>query len=59
MNTANMLINVAAILAGLVIYILISNTKWGKAHQDYQYAIMLMAMMAAVLIGGLVRWLIV
>ncbi len=59
MNTVNMLINVAAIIAGLAIYILISNTKWGKARQDYQYAIMLMAMMVAVLIGGLIRWLVV
>ena len=52
-----MLINVAAILAGLVIYIFISNTKWGQTHQQFQYAIMLMAIMAAVLLGGLARWL--
>ncbi|WP_167511301.1 hypothetical protein [Pseudobutyrivibrio xylanivorans] len=58
MNTANMLINVAAILAGLMIYIFISNTKWGKDHEQFQYAIMLMAIMAAVLLGGLARWLI-
>ena len=58
MDTANMLINVAAIFAGLLIYIFISNTKWGKKHEQYQYAIMLMAIMAAVLLGGLVRWLV-
>lgn len=58
MNTANMLINVAAILAGLMFYILITNTKWGRKHEDYQYAIMLIAIMAAVLLGGLVRWLV-
>lgn len=57
MDTANMLINVAAILGGLVIYIFISNTKWGKSHEQYQYAIMLIAIMAAVLLGGLARWL--
>ena len=57
MDTTNMLINVAAILAGLVIYIFISNTKWGRTHQQFQYAIMLMAIMAAVLLGGLARWL--
>ncbi|MBQ7149134.1 MAG: hypothetical protein IJR96_10345 [Pseudobutyrivibrio sp.] len=57
MDTANMLINVAAILGGLGIYILISNTKWGRAHEQYQYAIMLVAVLAAVLLGGLARWL--
>lgn len=57
MDTANMLINVAAILGGLCIYIFISNTKWGKAHVQYQYAIMLVAVMASVLIGGVARWL--
>ena len=58
MDTANMLINVVAILAGLGFYILITNTRWGKAHEDFQYGIMLMAIMAAVLLGGLVRWLV-
>ena len=56
MDTVNMIINVIAILAGLTIYIGISNTKWGKAHQEYQYATMLGAILLAVLIGGLIRW---
>lgn len=55
MNYINMLINVAAILAGLFIYIAISNSKWGKAHEEYQYAIMLAAILSAVLIGGCIR----
>ena len=58
MDTANMIINVIAILAGLTIYIGISNTKWGKAHSQYQYTIMLVAILLAVVIGGLIRWLV-
>lgn len=52
-----MLINVAAIVSGLFIYIFICNTKWGKEHEQIQYAIMLMAILFAVLVGGLIRWL--
>jgi hypothetical protein len=52
-----MLINVAAILAGLVLYIFVTNTKWGKDHEQYQYMIMLGTILLAVLIGGLLRWL--
>ncbi|CBK73731.1 hypothetical protein CIY_08570 [Butyrivibrio fibrisolvens 16/4] len=57
MDTANMLINVAAILAGLVLYIFVTNTKWGKDHEQYQYMIMLGTILVAVIVGGLLRWL--
>ena len=57
MDTANMLINVAAIFSGLGLYIFISNTKWGKAHIEYQYMIMLGTILVAVLVGGFLRWL--
>lgn len=57
MNTANMLINVAAILFGLALYIFITNTKWGKAHEEYQYMIMLGTILFAVIVGGILRWL--
>lgn len=59
MDTVNMIINVIAIVAGLTIYIGISNTKWGKSHQQYQYAIMLGAILLAVIIGGFIRWLVI
>ncbi|MBR1622627.1 MAG: hypothetical protein IJ675_01775 [Pseudobutyrivibrio sp.] len=59
MDTVNMIINVIAILAGLTLYIGVSNTKWGKAHSQYQYAIMLGAILMAVLIGGFIRWLVI
>ncbi len=58
MDTANMLINVAAIITGLFLYIFITNTKWGKDHEQIQYAIMLATILVAVLIGGMIRWLI-
>ncbi|MCR5195523.1 MAG: hypothetical protein K6D38_04345 [Pseudobutyrivibrio sp.] len=58
MDTANMLINVVAILSGLVLYIIVTNTKWGKKHEDIQYAIMLGTILFAVLVGGLIRWLV-
>jgi len=57
MEINNMIINVIAICSGLAIYIAISNTKWGKEHEQFQYAIMLAAILSAVLIGGLIRWL--
>ena len=56
MDTSNMIINVIAIFSSLIIYVGITNTKWGKAHSQYQYAIMLGAIMFAVLFGGLIRW---
>ena len=55
MNTANMLINVGAIVEGLGLYIFITNTRWGKAHEQFQYAIMLGTIMVAVVIGGMLR----
>ncbi len=48
-------INLVAIFAGLALYIGIGHTKWGKEHEQYQYAIMLGAILAACLIGGCLR----
>ena len=57
MNYVSLIINVAAIMAGLALYIVLVNSKWGKSHENFQYAIMLAAIMFAVLVGGFVRWL--
>ena len=43
--------NVIAVFVGLGIYIIIANTKWGKAHSKAQYAIMLVCVILAVLVG--------
>lgn len=58
MDYISLIANVVAIFAGLALYIGISNTKWGKAHSQFQYAIMLAAVLFAVLVGGLIKWLI-
>ena len=58
MDWSGLICNLIAIFAGLFIYIGILHTKWGKTHEDYQYAIMLAAVIGACLIGGLLRWLI-
>ena len=57
MDTANMIVNVIAILSGLALYMAIVNSKWGKAHEGFQYAIMLGTILFAVLVGGFIRWL--
>ncbi len=57
MSTSNMIINVIAILSGLMLYMAIVNSKWGKAHEQFQYAIMLGTILFAVLVGGIIRWL--
>jgi len=59
MDWAGLIINVAAIFAGLALYIVILRTKWGQEHEGYQYAIMLLCIIAACLIGGLLRYLFV
>ncbi|MBE5917219.1 MAG: hypothetical protein E7273_10310 [Pseudobutyrivibrio ruminis] len=58
-NTVNMFINVVAILAGLCLYIGVMNSSWGKKHQEYMYAIMLGTIIFAVIVGGVIRWLVV
>lgn len=55
MDSRNMLINVVAILVGLALYIIVTNTKWGKEHEQFQYMIMLGTIMMAVCIGGFLR----
>ena len=52
-----MIINVIAILSGLGLYMAIVNSKWGKAHEEFMYAIMLGTILFAVLVGGFIRWL--
>ena len=59
MNTVEFIVNVSAIFAGLFIYMGIMRTNWGKKHANHQYAIMLLAVLLAALIGGTLRWLLV
>ena len=55
MDWAGLAVNVAAIFIGLAFYLGISRTKWGKEHQEYQYGIMLAAVLAACVVAGVLR----
>ena len=55
MDWMGLVINVAAIFIGLAIYLGISRTKWGEEHKEYQYAIMLAAILAACVVAGGLR----
>lgn len=57
MDWLNMVINIIAIFVGLAGYLGIMHTKWGREREDYQYAIMLAAILGACLIGGALRML--
>lgn len=51
MDWIGLISNFIAIVFGLVIYIVITNSKWGKSHDKYQYAVMLLCVMLACLFG--------
>ena len=55
MNWVEMLINVVAIFGGLGLYIAVMNSKFGRTHEQWQYAIMLVTIICACLIGGVLR----
>lgn len=55
MDWIGLMINLTAIFAGLGLFIGIGHTKWGKEHTEYQYAIMLATILAACVIGGILR----
>lgn len=58
MDWQGLFINLAAIFAGLFLYIGISNTQWGRDHEEYQYAIMLFSVLGACFVGAFLRWLV-
>jgi hypothetical protein len=55
MDWFGLFINVVTIFIGLGFYIGICNSKWGKEHTQYQYAIMLAAVLLACVAGWLLR----
>ena len=55
MDWLGLVINLVAIASGLAIYIVISRSKWGREHEEYQYAIMLFSVLGACVAGGLLR----
>ena len=52
LSIVKLIINVAACFLGLAIFLIVSNTKWGKENAKHAYAIAAGSLLAAVLIGG-------
>ena len=55
MEFTKVIVNVAAIFAGLAIYILIMKTPFWKKHDDLQYLFMLISLIGAVIVGYLIK----
>lgn len=51
LDWAGLIINVAAVFIGLFIYLGVVRTRWGREHFKYQFFIMLVCLLAAVLIA--------
>ncbi len=58
-RVVKLIINVAACFLGLAIFLIISNTKWGKENSKHAYAIAAVSLLAAVLIGGAAHFLVI
>lgn len=58
LDWGGLIINVVSVFVGLAIYLGILKTGWGQKHMKFQWAIMLAALLAAVLIAWGVRTLI-
>lgn len=51
MDWIGLICNFVAIMFGLFLYIMIANSKWGKKNEKYQFAIMLVVVIIACLVG--------
>lgn len=51
MDWLGLIVNFCAIIFGLLLYILIANSKWGKKNEKYQFPIMLAVVVIACLAG--------
>lgn len=58
MNWVGIITNFVCLIGGVLIYLAIMHTKWGKAHTKYQVFIMIAAIVAACVVGGLIRHLV-
>lgn len=57
MDWKGLISSVAALFAGLLLYILFVNSKIGKKYEHYQYAVMVAVIIAACVIGGILKYL--
>lgn len=46
------------LIGGVLIYLGIMHTKWGKSKVKYQTFIMIISIVAACVVGGIIRYLI-
>ena len=56
MDWIGLICNLVALVAGLFLYIGITNSKFGKKYENLQYGIMLVCVIAACVIGGVLKW---
>ena len=56
MNWSGVITSFICLIAGVLIYLGIMHTKWGKAHVKYQTFIMILAIVIACVAGGLIRY---
>lgn len=56
MNWTGVITSFICLIGGVLIYLAIMHTSWGRAHTKYQVFIMIIAIVAACVAGGLVRY---
>lgn len=58
MDWSGVITSFICLIGGVLIYLGIMRTSWGKARAKYQVFIMIIAIVAACVVGGLIRYLI-
>lgn len=55
MDWTGVITSFVCLIGGVLIYLGIMHTKWGRARVKYQTFIMIVAIAAACVVGGLIR----
>ncbi|MQN01752.1 MAG: hypothetical protein DUD27_04415 [Lachnospiraceae bacterium] len=56
MDWVGVITSFICLIGGVLIYLAIMHTKWGKSHTKYQVFIMILAIVIACVAGGLIRF---
>lgn len=56
MEFTKLIINVATVFIGLFLYLAVMNSPIGKKYEKYQYAIMAACIILAIIVGGIIIW---
>lgn len=59
MDWSGVITSFICLIGGVLIYLGIMHTRWGKEHARYQTFIMILAIVAACIVGGTIRFLII